>query len=508
MAVTTPHAYTKFAIKRMAELIKDKAYSLGVEIKLGHAREIASFIAGYKDWNTANALANDGNRQILCIVDESGTSKADWIAGNIKTFDIESTLVANLFSNEKNAYECQKALVLPLRTKRDEQVLQRILPTFDTILLDDYDEVIETFPDLCSDVLYGYSSAIIFSRSTKSLLQSGLNLNVSQRLSGFYNLEMYCIENPKKPKVTASNTPVSSMLKSTKNIADNTTIQGKQILSSLLKKTDQNETTTKKGVIATLLSLFKSTPEVPVVITFEQEIKYPEQPNCFKADDLSAYLNIGRAYSKDFEYLAAMMKSNEYEIQDFDVCNLKVILNSKSKSGGLRFPTIYDFGESVFNREDWSLDTCIKDLERHAAPVKKALDLVYYSWNQSYAWDNGDGSHHMAVAIYHLMNDRSLSRLRYAVKVKEKYVDSALATTAFNEYAYFVIRSSSWYKIYNEYKNNEDINFMRIEHDMVVISVDKNNISRKGRKLMELLTNQNERVRVDLNRYIEDRITA
>lgn len=256
------------------------------------------------------------------------------------------------------------------------------------------------------------------------------------------------------------------------------------------------------------LTLFKKSnfDELAPHIIFKDEIIHPEIPNCFSSDDLFNFLNIYRPSTSDFQALSEIVKIREYEINDFDICKIDSFADSKSKSADLRFPSVYDFGKSVFIRDGWTIEECIKDLENHAARPGAVLDMLFYAWNQRYAWDNGDGSHHMSTAIFHLKNDPSLPRYCYDVKVKEKFIDTSATSDVFRKYRFFIINSKSWWHIYEDYRNTDGLNIIQIINGMHIVSIKRDSNNQKCKKFLTLCESQNENVCVDLNRYIDDRM--
>lgn len=144
------------------------------------------------------------------------------------------------------------------------------------------------------------------------------------------------------------------------------------------------------------------------------------------------------------------------EIEDFNLGLVKSVSNSKSDNPHNYFANInlknsnikprdliYLFGFDTFQQEEkkdnWNLESCIKHFQKD-----KILDLTYYEWCDWYEWNNSDGSHHFAVALYHLRNNKE--KYTTKVRIQTAKINQEVLKKLLQEYQIFMTHTSNIYK--------------------------------------------------------------
>ena len=229
-----------------------------------------------------------------------------------------------------------------------------------------------------------------------------------------------------------------------------------------------------------------------------------EEIHCFDAYDLFDFTQLRRPDSHQMETFKTLIKERMYSVDSFDLKDLSAINNSKSSER--KFKTIYDFGKNVYDRELWDIDMCFKDLERNAIRKNTPLDIVTYRWNGIFAWDNHDGSHHMAAAIYQMIEDPTIPSRSYPALIRERYIDEKTAYDLYERYRFYAISSNTWWKLYDNYKDHKYINHEASRNNRHIVSVKKDSGSISGASLIKLLDSKDENVCIDLNKLFLEKI--
>lgn len=229
-----------------------------------------------------------------------------------------------------------------------------------------------------------------------------------------------------------------------------------------------------------------------------------EKIHCFDAYDLFDFTQFGQPNSYHMQSFKTLIKENMYSVDSFDLRDLTAINNSKSSEK--KFNTIYDFGKNVYDREQWDIDMCFKDLERNAIRKNTPLDIINYRWNGIFAWDNHDGSHHMAAAIYQMIENPTIQTRSYPALIRERYIDEMAALNLFEQYRFYAISSNTWWKLYNNYKDHKYIDYESSRNNRHILSVKKDSSSIVGSNLIKLLDSKDEDVCIDLNKLFLEKI--
>ncbi|EFS4221557.1 hypothetical protein HXR77_000242 [Campylobacter upsaliensis] len=158
---------------------------------------------------------------------------------------------------------------------------------------------------------------------------------------------------------------------------------------------------------------------------------------------------------KDFIDLidSLIITDNCREVDDFDLRLVDSISNSKSNNTLNYFANInlrktnikpkdilYLFGHSIFEREKWKLESCINHFHNN-----KTLEIFHYEWSNLYEWYNGDGSHHFAVAMYHLRNENQAYKAK--VKITTKRINQKNLKELLEKYDFFMTHKNNAYKV-------------------------------------------------------------
>lgn len=177
MAHTISHVYTKHEIKRNAELIQSIFQKLGTKVKLGHALEVCSIIAGHKNWDTASAVAPNEDREVTIIIGAPGSGKTTFIQNAIDTD--ENTLVIDYNGEYKRCNQTfDNAHILPLRDANDANLIIKILPSFTRIVMEEAPLVFLNYPDLFAHVIYGRMETIITAVNDRALEAAGIVFSI------------------------------------------------------------------------------------------------------------------------------------------------------------------------------------------------------------------------------------------------------------------------------------------------------------------------------------------
>lgn len=173
MAHTITHVYTKDEIKENAVLIQSIFQKLGTKIKLGHALEAISIVAGYKNWDTASNIAPSEDREITIVIGAPGSGKTTFIQNVINTD--ENTLVID-YNGEyaKDNKTFGKAHVVLLKDGKDADLIIKILPSFSRVVMEEAPLVYSYYPDLFAHVVYSKIETVITAVNKRALEAAGI----------------------------------------------------------------------------------------------------------------------------------------------------------------------------------------------------------------------------------------------------------------------------------------------------------------------------------------------
>lgn len=130
-------------------------------------------------------------------------------------------------------------------------------------------------------------------------------------------------------------------------------------------------------------------------IEFES-INYTKEINCFNADNIKDifcfYNNNTYSIADKFQSILTVKKYKE----EIDLKKLDSIYNSKSKSSGIKFKTLFEFG--LYNNIDYNIS--LEGLTNEA--LRRGFSVNKYNWNNKLEWINDGTSHRVSSLIYHL----------------------------------------------------------------------------------------------------------
>lgn len=167
--------------------------------------------------------------------------------------------------------------------------------------------------------------------------------------------------------------------------------------------------------------------------------------DCFNSSDYISYfhnLNFMDGNIANPNDITSMFSNLVFENEirtQIDITKVDSVSASKS-AANRSYPDMYSFGKDVYEirGNKWSLEECLKDFN------SKPDQTFKYSKNcrnNRIIWNNYDGSHHLAVAIYHLMN-MNTPYLVNAV-LCERNIDNKVATLICENYEVFITYKDS-----------------------------------------------------------------
>lgn len=163
--------------------------------------------------------------------------------------------------------------------------------------------------------------------------------------------------------------------------------------------------------------------------------------DCFHSSDIFSRFGNLRVqdtnindFNKISELFSKLVDKKNTQTQ-LDITKVDSVETSKS-SAKYSYPDIYSFGKDIFeNRKDeWTLEECLSDFNSKPDQKHKYFKNMR---NGRIGWVNYDGSHHFAVAIYHLIN--SGSSYYVDANICEKSINNDIAKTILNEYDVFIL---------------------------------------------------------------------
>lgn len=213
--------------------------------------------------------------------------------------------------------------------------------------------------------------------------------------------------------------------------------------------------------------------------------------NCFNSNDLSFFIDKENEYFKNFFI-------REEQTEDLSFLKIDSICASKSKSSGYRFNTIYSFGKNVFidRKMNWKYEDCIKHIENS----KNTFNLFHFKWNNRYEWDNGDGSHHFAVANFIATNNKYEKIFNCHIKSYSINID--VANKLLKNFEMFVFNIHSY--IIDEIFKEDIVDVVTLQDGHIIVLFDKEKAENSGYlKLLKLI---DEKYVLHFNEYLYTRL--
>lgn len=162
--------------------------------------------------------------------------------------------------------------------------------------------------------------------------------------------------------------------------------------------------------------------------------------DCFHSSDIFSRFGNLKALDtniKSFEKITSSFSQlvDENQIQtQLDITKVDSFAVSKS-AAKYSYPDIYSFGKDIFeNRKDeWTLEECLADFNLQNKKNEYSKNMR----NNRIIWSNSDGSHHFAVAIYHLINSGSSHFID--ANICERSINKDVAKSIIDEYEVFIL---------------------------------------------------------------------
>lgn len=234
-------------------------------------------------------------------------------------------------------------------------------------------------------------------------------------------------------------------------------------------------------------------------------VVYPKPTSCFNANDLFEYTNHRSNIPNCFTSLNKLVQKKTYDVEKFSINKITAIANSKSS--GKYFESVVKFGKWVSMREKWSLEDCYKDLERNAIREDMPIYIKIYCWNGVHKWDNHDGSHHMAVALYLLTTNPSLPCKTYPAHITEYFINRDEANLLFSQYRFFVLAKKSWWQIYDQIKVTDYMpSNITINDGQIMIAIETNHQAKIAQQILNALNLLGDGLCIDVNRYFIEKL--
>ncbi|EOF4405206.1 DUF6685 family protein, partial [Campylobacter upsaliensis] len=86
--------------------------------------------------------------------------------------------------------------------------------------------------------------------------------------------------------------------------------------------------------------------------------------------------------------------------------------------------------------------------------------MFYYEWSNLYEWYNSDGSHHFAVAMYHLRNENQTYKAK--VKITTKRINQKNLKELLEKYDFFMTHKNNAYKVYSLFEQTSIMQYYNI----------------------------------------------
>lgn len=264
------------------------------------------------------------------------------------------------------------------------------------------------------------------------------------------------------------------------------------------------------NIIKWLFGLKRSaaTHHEPIEYTPLQNVPFID---CFHVDDIFGYLPCSSAREYPFKELSVIVKTSEPKLTMIDFMDIDTIGSSKSKENFPTYKTIKDFGEATQNREQWTIEECMKHIEDRIFHGNAHVTL--YRWNNTLNISNSDGSHHLAVANYLLSIDTPYSGVTcFDMQYKESYVDTDAISDLTAKFHLFVLSKYTFNDVYRKYKkystdemkNRYQSNETNNQNYLIAIEQNRKDLS----NLIDDLRRKSEddtSLCIDLNKYLAER---
>lgn len=197
----------------------------------------------------------------------------------------------------------------------------------------------------------------------------------------------------------------------------------------------------------------KTQPPEPIKYTPISSVPFVD---CFHSDDIYDFLPNLSHIKYPFDVLASIVKISKEKHQSIDFREISSFSDSKSKQSYFTFNTIEEFGKSVWERERWTIEGCMKHIEDNVFYRNHPVSVTFYKWNKRLKISNPDGSHHFAAAV-HLLNSGTpyAGNTIFPVVYREISIDSLSAKELFEQFYFFVITRSTYNDIFAKYKYSD-----------------------------------------------------
>ncbi|EAL0061429.1 hypothetical protein BGG39_06460 [Campylobacter lari] len=147
------------------------------------------------------------------------------------------------------------------------------------------------------------------------------------------------------------------------------------------------------------------------------------------------------------------------EVEKFNIGLIKSISCSKSNNIGNYFYNIdirnahikpkdilYLFGFNNYKtsekKSEWELQACLEHSINN-----EVLRFTYYKWNDWYEWNNSNGSHHLATALYHLRNANEKFYIKALVENQE--LNREVISELIEKYEIFMSHEKNAWKFFS-----------------------------------------------------------
>lgn len=167
--------------------------------------------------------------------------------------------------------------------------------------------------------------------------------------------------------------------------------------------------------------------------------------DCFNSDDYLSYFSNLKFMNGNIDNpndITSMFSNLVFENEiktKIDITKVDSVAASKSAENH-SYPNMYSFGKDVYEvrGNKWSLEECLEDFN---SVTKQKWIYSKDCRNNRIIWNNKDGSHHFAVAIYHLIN-MNTPYLVDAV-LCERNIDNKVAALICENYEVFITNKDS-----------------------------------------------------------------
>ena len=240
-----------------------------------------------------------------------------------------------------------------------------------------------------------------------------------------------------------------------------------------------------------------------VNIEFNDISKKYLELNCFNSNDLWLFIDERNEHFRGF-----FIKDAQNE--DLNFLMIDSISESKSKSSGYRFDTIYSFGKNLVidRKKNWDFESCIKHIEEEYKTkscnieenMKMSLQLCHHKWNDRYEFNNFSGSHHLAVANFIATNNGY--EYTFNCDIESISINKDVANKLLDNYEMFVFNTSI--SILKNIFNEDGTEIIKIQDEHIMVLFDKDKSKNKG--YINLLKLIDKKYTLYFNEYLESRL--